>query len=66
MNYAHGLHIILVIGKYTDGFQGEYFSGGGRGLWGEGYLGGSFHGGISHGGREFSIIGPPDCPALFK
>jgi len=43
MNFAHYLHIILGIGKYTDAFR-EYFFW----WWGGGYMRGSFH-----GGREF-------------
>jgi len=40
MNFAYCFHIVLVIGKYTDIFKGD-FSGGGSG--GKGYVGGSFH-----------------------
>jgi len=36
-----------------------YFSGGG-------YLGGPFQGGISRGGRDFSLDGKLDFPALYK
>jgi len=33
MNFAHCLHIVLVIGKYSSVFRG-IFSGGGKGLYG--------------------------------
>jgi hypothetical protein len=45
----------LVIGKYTDVFKKGFFCGG-RGLRGR----------IFHGGREFSVKGAPNFPALFK
>ena len=44
MNFAHRLHIVLVIGKYTDIFRKDFFSGGG-GARGGGYSGESFRGG---------------------
>ena len=31
MNFAISLHTVMVIGKYTDVFRGDYFSGGGGG-----------------------------------
>jgi hypothetical protein len=42
MNFVHCSHILLVIGKYTDVFRGDFFLAVGRG--GEGYVGGSFQG----------------------
>jgi hypothetical protein len=44
-------------------FQEEFFLGG---IGGGGYVGESFHGGCFLGGRDFSIKGVPDFPALFK
>ena len=32
MNYAHCLHIVTVIGKYTDVFRGIFSGGGGEGV----------------------------------
>ena len=52
MNFAHRLHIILVIGKYTDVFK-RIFSGGGGGV----YAGGSIHGGILWGKGIFKESG---------
>ena len=49
VNFAHCLHIVLVIGKYTDVFRG--IISGGRGV--GGYLRGSFYGGSYQEGREF-------------
>ena len=54
VNSGHCLHIVLVIGKYTDIFK-EDFMWWSEGLEGEILLGGSFHGGIFNGGREFSM-----------
>ena len=48
MDFAHCLHIVFVIGEYTDVFRGFFLVCGGGGL---GYVGESFHGGIFHGGR---------------
>jgi len=61
MNFAHCLHIGLVIGNYTDVFRG-IFSGGGFGS----YEVGSFQRGSFHDGREFFMKGMPDSPALFN
>ena len=46
-------------------FQEVFFSGGGASGEG-GYGGGSFHGGCFLGGRDISMKGAPDVPALFK
>jgi len=54
----------LVIGKYTDVFRGDFFWWVGSRE--EGYVEGSFHAGIFHGGKELSMKGLPDFPALFK
>jgi hypothetical protein len=60
MNFTEFLHIVMVIGKYTDIFRGNFFwlRGGGRV--------GVYVGGCSHGGRDIAIRGVPDFPALFK
>ena len=64
MNFAQRLHIVLVIGKYTEIFRRDFF------WWaesGEGcYVGESFHGGCFHGGREISMKDAPGFPVLFK
>ena len=54
MNFAHCLHVVLDIGKYT--FSGVFFLEGG-GVRGERYMGGSFHGEIFHWERKFFMKG---------
>ena len=51
MNFYHYLHIVLIIGKYTDVFRRDFL--GERGSGGGGSMGGSFHGGIFRGGGTF-------------
>ena len=64
MNFAHCLHIVLVIMKFTDIFMKDFFLvGGGRR---RGYSGKSFRGGCFLGVRDISMKGAPDFPALFK
>ena len=63
MNLVHCLHIVLVIGKYKDVFRGIFLAGE-VGDWG--YVGESFHGESIHGGRDISMKGVPDFPAIFK
>jgi hypothetical protein len=46
-------------------FQEEFFLVGGWG-WSRGYGRGSFHGGYFIGGKDISMKGVPDFPALFK
>jgi hypothetical protein len=65
MSFAHCLHIVLVIGKYTDVFRRNFFLVG-RGIGGGVYRGGFFHGGCFLGGRDISMKGAPDFPASFK
>ena len=64
MNFVHCLHIVLVIGKYTDVFRGIFSDEGGSGR--RRYDGGSFHGGVFNGKREFSMQGVPDFPLFSK
>ena len=59
VNFAHCLHVVLVIGKHSYIFK-EGFSNRGEGR-GEGYVGGSFH-----GGKIIFQHSTPDFPALFK
>ena len=51
MNFAYCLHKVMVIGKYTYVFTGNFSGGGGGGSGGGVYVGGPFHGGIFHRGR---------------
>ena len=60
MNFAHCLHIVLVIGKYTNVFSGDFY-GGGRGLRGR-----IFPRRNSSRGERISMKGALDSPALFK
>ena len=48
-NFDQCLNTVMVIGKCTDVFHGDYL---GLGVREGGYVGGSFLGGICHGGRE--------------
>ena len=50
-NFVHCLHIVFVIGEYTDVFRWDFSGGGGSER--EGYMGRSFHGGVLHGARHF-------------
>ena len=61
MDFAHYLHIALVIGYRC--FQRTFLWGGGSGE--GGYVGGSFHGRNFQGGRKSSWKGTPNFPALF-
>ena len=65
MNFVQCLHIVLVIGKYTDVFRKNFFSGGG-GAGGGDYSGESFRGGCFFGVRDISMKGAPDFQTLFK
>ena len=60
MNFARCLHIVLVIGNYTDVFRGIFSSGGSGGF---GYVEEYFHGEIFHGEANFMKL---DFPELLK